>query len=159
MEKIKYDVAEGYWGRVFVVRFRTGSDLMLSLKEVCEKNNIKNGNITSVVGSLYKTKFHYGIPDDSKSGAGFSPEQNIGTMCEYIAGHGTVCHDEKSGETLFHFHSIVNDNGFLRGGHMALPGNIVATTIEMVIQEICGVSMTRPFDADVDQNHLFPKKI
>lgn len=159
MQNINYNIAEGQLGRIFVVRFKSGSDLMLSLEDVCKKNNIKNGNITSVVGSLYTTKFHYGVPDKSKSGAGFSPEQNIETLCEYIVGMGTICHDEKTGKPLLHFHSIVNDNGFLRGGHMALPGNIVATTIEMVIQEIKGVSMTRPYDEEVDQHHLYPTQL
>ena len=55
-----------------------------------------------------------------------------------------------------HFHALFNDKGFFRGGHFDKPGNIIGTTMEIAIQEVEGVSMTRPLDSEIDQNHLLP---
>lgn len=99
------------------------------------------------------------MPDDSlKSRAGFSPEQETDHLTELIAGQGTICHND-AGEVQIHFHGLFSDKGFLRGGHFDQPGNIIGTTMEIAIQEVEGVSMTRPFDEEIDQNHLDPVEV
>ncbi|KKL65050.1 hypothetical protein LCGC14_2158850, partial [marine sediment metagenome] len=65
----------------------------------------------------------------------------------------------EQGEVQIHFHALFNDNGFLRGGHFDKPGNIIGTTMEIAIQEVEGVSMTRPFDSEINQNHLQPEVV
>ncbi len=155
-ENVRYEAAPGRPGRLLIVRLRSGSDLINGILQVCEDYGIKNGYIASCIGSLYNSKFIFGMPDESlKSKAGFSPEQETNHLTEFIAGQGSICHNEQ-GEVQIHFHALFNDKGFLRGGHFDQPGNIIGTTMEIAIQEVEGVSMTRPFDSEIDQNHLQP---
>ena len=155
-ENVRYEAAAGRPGRLLIVRLRSGSDLINGIIQVCDDYGIKNGYIASCIGSLYNSKFTYGRQDESlKSRAGFSPEQETNHLTEFVAGQGSICHNEQ-GEVQIHFHALFNDNGFLRGGHFDKPGNIIGTTMEIAIQEVEGVSMTRPFDSEIDQNHLQP---
>ena len=158
-ENVRYTAAVGKPGRLLIVRLRPGSDLINGILQVCEDYGIKNGYIGSCIGSLYESRFIYGMPDDSlKSRAGFSPEQETKHLTEFVAAQGSICHDE-NGEVQIHFHGLFCDKGFLRGGHFDKPGNIIGTTMEIAIQEVIGVDMTRPFDSEIDQNHLHPQVV
>ena len=89
-ENVRYTAAVGKPGRLLIVRLRSGSDLINGLLQVCEDYGIKNGYIGTCIGSLYESRFIYGMPDDSlKSRAGFSPEQDTGHVTEFIAAQGT----------------------------------------------------------------------
>jgi uncharacterized protein len=154
LENVSYVAAEGKPGRTIVARLKPGSDLVNSLKQICADYDVKNGFISSCIGSLFESKFIFGMPDDSlKSKAGFSPEQQTFHLTEFLSGQGTICHDDNN-QVLIHFHGIFCDKGFLRGGHFDQPGNIVGTTMELEINEVLGVEMTRPLDQKIDQNHL-----
>jgi predicted DNA-binding protein with PD1-like motif len=156
---VRYISAEGEAGRLLIVRLKPGSDFISSVKQVCQDHNIVNGYIGTCMGSLATARYIYGVPDDSlKSGAGFGPEQHIGHLCEFMAAQGTVCHDDKD-EVLIHVHGLFVDHGTVRAGHFDQPGNIVGTTMEIAIQEVLGIDMTRPFDSEIDQNHLYPQQI
>lgn len=156
---VRYISAEGTAGRLLIVRLRPGSDFILGLKQVCQEHNLVNGYIGTCMGSLKKARYIYGMPDETlKSGAGFCPEQYIEHLCEFMAAQGTVCHDE-TGKVLIHIHGLFVDKGTVRAGHFDQPGNIVATTMEIAIQEVLDVDMTRPFDSEIDQNHLYPQGI
>jgi hypothetical protein len=93
-----------------------------------------------------------------KSGSGYAPTLECDHLVEFIGGQGTICHDEK-GKVEIHFHGFFCDKGHIYGGHFDKPGNIVCTTMEIAIQEVLGVEMTRPFDPEIDQNHLNPRKM
>lgn len=156
---IRYYSATGNQGKTIIARLRPGSDFIMSLIDICEKYNIRNGFVPSCVGSLKRTRFTYGILNHKlKSGSGFSRVQETNYPVELLNAQGSICHD-KSGKILIHIHAIYCDKGLLRGGHFDIPGNIVGTTMELVIQEVLEVSMTRPFDPEIDQNHLLPKEI
>ena len=158
-ENVRYSSAEGRAGRLLIVRLRPGSDFILGLKQGCQEHNIINGYIGTCMGSLMKARFIYGVPDETlKSGAGFGPEQHIGHLCEFMAAQGTICHDDQ-GEVLVHVHGLFVDFGTVRAGHFDQPGNIVGTTMEIAIQEVLGIDMTRPFDSEIDQNHLCAQQI
>jgi len=155
-DNVRYEAAEGKPGRLLIVRLHSGSDLINGILQVCEDYGIKNGYIGSCVGSLYQSRFTFGMPDESlKSRAGFSPEQETSHLTEFVAGQGSICHNDQ-GDVQIHFHALFNDKGFLRGGHFDKSGNIVGTTMEIAIQEVEGVSMTRSLDSEIDQNHLQP---
>ena len=159
LENVRYKAAVGKQGRLLIIRLRSGADLINSIKQVCSDHDIKNGFISTCIGSLYSSRYLYGMPDESlKSRAGFSPEQETHHLTEFIAAQGTICHNEE-GEVLVHFHGLFCDKGFLRGGHFDKPGNIVGTTMEIAIHEVIGVDMTRPFDDEIDQNHLDPVEV
>ena len=156
-ENVRYEAAVGRPGRLLIVRLRPGSDLIDGIHQVCEDYGIRNGYVGTCVGSLRESRFAYGMPDPSlKSGAGFGPEQGCGHLTEFLAGQGTICHNEK-GEIQIHFHGVFCDKGLLRGGHFDKPGNTIGTTMELAVQEVLGVEMTRPFDSEIDQNHLNPE--
>ena len=42
LENVRYKAAEGRQGRVLIVRLRSGSDLINSIKQVCADHDIKN---------------------------------------------------------------------------------------------------------------------
>ena len=44
--------AQGGFGRVIAVRLKPGTDVLVGLREACERNGIKNGVIVSGLGSL-----------------------------------------------------------------------------------------------------------
>lgn len=156
--ELRFKNAVGSSGRTLIVRLQPGADLVRGIIQACQENGIRNGYIASCIGSLKRARFTYGVPDPAaKSGSGASPIVEFGPITEFIGGQGSICHNEK-GETLIHFHGLLCDKGHIFGGHFDQPGNIVCTTMEIVIQEVLSVEMTRPFDADVDQNHLEPRR-
>jgi len=155
-ENVRYIAAVGTPGKTLIVRLRPGSDFINGILQVCRDYNIQNGYISSCIGSLHKSRYVYGIPDSSvKSGSGASAEQETGHAVEFLAGQGSICHNEQ-GEIQIHVHGIFCDRGFLRGGHFDQPGNIIATTMELAIQEVLGVDMTRPFDPEIDHMNTRP---
>jgi len=158
-EEVRYRAADGKSGRVLILRLQPGSDMIKGIIQACQDHNIKNGYIASCIGSLKNSRFIYGVPDSStKSGSGFGPELTFNHLTEFIGGQGSICHNEK-GEVIIHFHGFLCDKGHIYGGHFDKPGNIICTTMEIAIHEVLGVEMTRPFDPEIDQNHLYPKKV
>ena len=158
-ENVRYEAAAGRPGRLLIVRLPPGSDLIDGILQVCEDYGIRNGYVSTCIGSLSESRFVYGSPDPSlKSRAGYSPEQVCEHVTQVLSGQGTICHDEM-GEIQIHFHCIFCDQGLVRGGHFDKPGNAVATTMELAIQEVLGVEMTRPFDSEIDLNRLHPEAV
>ena len=155
-EDVRYKAAAGNTGKALIARLRPGSDLIVGIRKLCIDFNIKNGYIASCIGALYKARYVYGVPDPTvKGGAGVSEEQQSDQVVQFLSAQGVICHDE-SGEPSVHIHGVFCDQGLLKGGHFDQPGNIVAATMELVIQEVLGVNMTFQLDSEIDQLCLDP---
>jgi predicted DNA-binding protein with PD1-like motif len=157
-EDVRYRAASGSAGKVLIARLRPGSDLIAGIRKLCIDFDIKNGYIASCIGALHKTRYVYGMPDPTvKGGAGVSEEQQSSQVVQFLSAQGNICHDE-SGEPQVHIHGVFCDQGLLRGGHFDQPGNIVAATMELVIQEVSGVDMAVRLDSEIDQLCLDPNQ-
>lgn len=153
---VRYVAAAGGIGRVLIARLRPGSDLIAGIRKLCTDFNIKNGYIPSCIGALYKTRYVYGKADPAVKGdAGVSEEQIGSRIVQFLAAQGNIGRDE-SGQPQVHIHGIFCEEGSVKGGHFDKPGNIVAATMEVVIQEVLGVDMSQRLDTEIDQLCLYP---
>lgn len=133
--------------RVIVGRIPRGEDLLTAIKEICNEYGIKNGYISSLLGSLDTGRFIYAVPNESgKIGFVYSDNVDLEGPLELLAGQGLIG-TEESGELSIHLHMLVSDK-YMRvfGGHFVEGGNIVAATGEIVIHEIENAEYKRKFD-------------
>ena len=153
---VRYEAATGKVGNVLVARLRPGSDLIPAIRQLCVDYDIKNGYIASCIGALHTTRYVYGIADPAeKGGAGVSEEQISSKVVQFLSAQGNICHDE-GGKPQVHIHGIFCEDGLVKGGHFDQPGNIIAATMDVVIQEVLNVDMTQRFDSEIDQFCLYP---
>jgi predicted DNA-binding protein with PD1-like motif len=90
-----------------------------------------------------------------KGGAGVSEEQLSGQVVQFLAAQGNICPDD-NGDPSVHIHGLFCEEGAVKGGHFDQVGNIVAATMELVIQEVLDVDTTQRFDTEIDQYCLHP---
>jgi predicted DNA-binding protein with PD1-like motif len=155
-EDVRYKAAAGNTGKVLIARLRPGSDLIAGIRKLCSDFDIKNGYIASCIGALHTTRYVYGIADPAvKGGAGVSEEQISRKVVQFLSAQGNICHDEGC-KPQVHIHGIFCEDGLVKGGHFDQPGNIIAATMEVVIQEVLDVDMIRRFDSEIDQFCLYP---
>lgn len=117
--------------RHHVVRLRPGQDLLAELTAYATKHSLKAAAVISAVGSLKQASLRYANkPEYSKLDGPF----------EVVSFSGTL--DAASN----HLHlSIADGNGVTRGGH-AGAGNIVFTTMELVLLELPALQFRREFE-------------
>ena len=112
----------------YPLRLLPGTELIAELRQFIANNHIKAGWIASVVGSLSTVSLRY---------AGCERTSLIEGKFEVIALGGTL-------DSQFeHLHmSVADETGRMFGGHV-MPGNIVRTTLELIIGELCDVDFSR----------------
>ena len=135
--------------RIVVGRIPRGEDLLTGIKEICNEYGIRNGYITSLLGSLDTGRFIYAIPSEAgKIGFVYSEPVEVEGPLELLAGQGLIG-TEDSGELSVHLHMLVSDK-YMRvfGGHFIDGGNVVAATAEIVIHEIENAEYKRQFDEE-----------
>lgn len=112
----------------YSLRLQPGAELIEQLRQFIQVNHIKAGWIASVVGSLSSVSLRY---------AGCEWTSLIEGKFEVIALGGTL-------DSQFeHLHmSVADETGRVIAGHV-MSGNIVRTTLELIIGELCGVEFSR----------------
>ncbi|WP_426762932.1 PPC domain-containing DNA-binding protein [Hafnia paralvei] len=112
----------------YSLRLQPGAELIEQLRQFIQVNHIKAGWIASVVGSLSSVSLRY---------AGCEWTSLIEGKFEVIALGGTL-------DSQFeHLHmSVADETGRVIAGHV-MSGNIVRTTIELIIGELCDVEFSR----------------
>jgi predicted DNA-binding protein with PD1-like motif len=113
--------------KIHVFRVKPDQELMDSIMDYCERNNIKSGVIISLIGSLKKVNL--GILKELPGK--FIAKKMDGPM-EIACGSGTVA--TKDGKMILHIHVVVSDERSAVGGHLA--GAQVFSTAEVVIGEL-----------------------
>ncbi len=125
--------------KTHIFRLVEGVDLKLFLSDFIKENKISSGCILCSVGSLK----HLNIR--------LADENNILTKdqkYEILSLNGTLSQDG------IHLHISVADSvGNAFGGHL-LDGNIVYTTVELIIAEIENRKFKRAFDRQTGFNEL-----
>lgn len=112
----------------YSLRLQPGAELIEQLRQFIQVNHIKAGWIASVVGSLSSVSLRY---------AGCEWTSLIEGKFEVIALGGTL-------DSQFeHLHmSVADETGRVIAGHL-MSGNIVRTTLELIIGELCDVEFSR----------------
>lgn len=112
----------------YSLRLQPGAELIEQLRQFIQVNHIKAGWIASVVGSLSSVSLRY---------AGCEWTSLIEGKFEVITLGGTL-------DSQFeHLHmSVADETGRVIAGHV-MSGNIVRTTLELIIGELCDVEFSR----------------
>ena len=124
------------------LRIDRGEEILQSLKNVCEKENIK---LASIAGIGATNNFTVGVykVDEKK----YYKNTFTGNF-EIVSLLGTVT--TKDGEFYSHLHfSAGNEKGLVFGGH--LKEAFVSATCEVVI-DICNGKVERKFDENIGLN-------
>ena len=127
------------------IRLHRGDDLLLSIKELAERENIKAAAVISSVGCVLKGRVR---------NAGATAVLDIPEHCEIISLNGTV----SAKRTHLHI-SLAKADLSVVGGHLK-EGCIIDTTCELILMEIPQISYDTEFDETTGYKELIfsPKK-
>lgn len=130
--------------KTVVVRLKRGCDLLKSIKQICEENNIEAGIVLSSVGCVTQAKIRC---------AGGERIDSFSEKMEIISLNGTVS------KNRVHLHiSLSKEDLSLVGGHL-VEGCIINTTSEIAILVLDGEKFEKEFDETTGYNELKITKI
>lgn len=158
MENLDMEMAQGQLGRVFAVRLKPGTDVLLGLEEACKRNKLNNGVILSAIGSLDGVKFCNPVElPDKKAGYGYGETLHLTGPIELTSAAGIICHDDE-GNTNLHVHMSLSDrHGNAHGGHL-VEGTKVLLTVDVIMAEVEGLVMGRKFDPELEVPLFAPRQ-
>lgn len=127
-----------------VRRLTHGQDLRHCLTAVMQESQFSAATVCSLVGSLAHVRL--------RAAGGDSVLEFSGPF-EIVSATGTLA------PSAMHVHIAVSDSrGTTFGGHL-LEGCLVATTVEVVIQEVSDWAFSRQLDATTGYNELTAVKL
>lgn len=118
--------------RTILVRLSTGEDILASLREAVQRENIKNAIILSGFGSVSTYHFHVVTTSDLPPGEAY-PKGDKALDVVHI--NGAII------DGRVHAHITLTDDTSAMGGHVE-PGCTVLTFIIITLLEVDNVSMT-----------------
>ena len=128
----------------YFLKLFPGDDIRKSIQDFCVKNAISAGSIISSVGSLKNVKLR-------KASSDFFYESK--TPHEILVLSGLISKDG------IHIHVMVADkDAHTFGGHLS-EGNLVYTTVELVIASFPSIQFAREFDSSTGFKELTLKTI
>lgn len=136
-------------GETIVGHIYPGSDLIPSIYKICEKNDIENGYISMLIGSLKKASFVYAkAEENSKIGIRYSEPLKKEGPFEFLSGQGLIGRKD-DGNRVVHLHGMFsNEKMEIQGGHLIEKGNIVLATIEIVINRLENINLIKSYDKE-----------
>jgi len=148
-KEIRMQTVAGSIGRTVVARLLPGTDVLEGIEEACRKYEINNAVIACSIGCLKKGTFIYAIPREGTTvGIAFNDPTVVDGPIEFLGGQGIVYKDDE-GKYVIHLHASMSDRyQKVHGAHL-VAGNIVLTTLDLVINELSGVTMKRKFDEEI----------
>lgn len=129
--------------RVHTLRLHPGADVMPELKQFIADNQIEAGFIMSAVGSLTQYTIRFANQDQGSKGEGHFEVVSLTGLLSTEGNHVHLSVSDSTGRTI--------------GGHL-LDGNIVYTTLEVVIGEDLDHSYQREVDSTFGYKELVVKK-
>lgn len=136
--------AAGGAGALHVIRLEPGEDVRPVLEKWAIDHAVEAASIVSSVGSLTQAHIRYANRAD---GMMTVADLEVCSISGTLSKHG------------LHLHiSIADRDGKMLGGHM-LPGCLVRTTLELVIQEVSSVRMLRSKDPATGYEELDPQAL
>lgn len=126
------------------IRLHRGDDLLLSIKTLAEKENIKAATVISSVGCILKGRVR---------NAGATAILDIPEHCEIISLNGTV----SAKRTHLHI-SLSKADLSVVGGHLK-EGCIIDTTCELILMEVPQISYDTEFDETTGYDELIFREL
>lgn len=129
--------------KIHAIRLKPGQDLKKEIEHFVVEHKLASGWIVTAVGSLTQTHLRYANrPDGEKKQGHFEVVSLVGTLSQ------SGCH----------LHASVSDStGATIGGHL-MDGNIIYTTMEIVIGEGTEMIFTREKDGTTEWPELQIRK-
>ncbi len=154
-----YTTVSGSIKRIVAFRLKPGTGVMEGIEDICKKENIKNGVILSLIGSLDGARFFdLDKSDKAKMGWAYGDPIILEGGIELVTATGMACHDEQ-GQILLHIHATFSDkSGKAYGGHM-IPGNKTLITVDGVLAEVEGIDMLRSLDPNTGSVVFDPRRV
>jgi predicted DNA-binding protein with PD1-like motif len=123
----------------YILRLKPGQEVKTELVRFAKENKIEAGAVVSAVGSLTEVALRYANKDATTKLKGHF---EVVSLSGYL------------GQNDFHLHMAVSDgNGKTTGGHV-MDGNVVYTTLVLVVQDYQKYRYNREFDPKSGYNEL-----
>jgi hypothetical protein len=148
--KIKHST--GSIKNIHFLRIPTGEDLVSSIFALCEHAKINTAVLVSCVGSLKKATFQWSkySPETLRKSVRTDPFILDGPI-ELLSAQGLVGIDTETQEPINHFHvTLCDQEGKTYGGHITMGGNIVHSTMDVVLLEIDKINLRTTYDPSVE---------
>lgn len=129
--------------RVHTLRLHPGDDVMPELKKFIATNQIEAGFIMSAVGSLTQFNLRFANQENGTKAEGYFEVVSLTGLLSTEGNHVHLSVSDSTGQTI--------------GGHV-LDGNLVYTTLEVVIGEDLDHSYQRETDPTFGYKELVVKK-
>ena len=121
------------------LRLHRGTDLMLSIRELCREKHIAAGVVLSAVGCISEGRI--------RDASGVTVRE-IREHCEIVSLNGTVS------ENRCHLHiALSREDLSTIGGHLC-PGCIINTTCELILAELPDTAIEKEFDEETGYDEL-----
>lgn len=151
-EKIKHST--GSIKGIHLLRIPTGEDLVSSIFALCENENIQTAVLVSCVGSLKKATFQWSkfSSETLRKSIRTDPIILEGPI-ELLNAQGLVGIDKETQRIINHFHiTLCDQEGKTYGGHITMGGNIVHSTMDVVLLEVDKIYLKTIYDPSVELN-------
>lgn len=151
-------VAQSHGQRMFLFRIPMGLDLVSSILKVCKNNEIQTAVISSCIGSLKVANFQWSVPsNETLRGSVRTPLFTLEGPIELLSAQGLVGYDHVYEKALYHIHVTLCDrDDKVYGGHVSEGGNIVHSTMDVVLIEAEGVKLQLFDDPKVGLSLITP---
>lgn len=141
-----FSSASGTAGRVVAARIFPDMDVISAFEEICTKHGIKNGQITTTIGSLRKINLHYVSRVAPAEGEKYTTHLEMEGPFSVLSGQGLVSLGDEPGTVNIHYHAVVSgQDDVIYGGHIE-KGTVTLTTMDVFIQELHGIEISRERD-------------
>ena len=153
-----HDARVGGAGRVVVARLKPGSDLLLSIQEIANKEGVGAGVILSGVGLLGEARLRNckSLPEEFPITNSNRTYLSFHRPLEILSISGNVAMAE--GSPLVHAHatlSYVEGGGIgVIGGHL-IEGCIIFGFAEIILMELENIEMEKRYDDETRTLQLF----
>ena len=129
--------------KTFAIRLKPGADLKKSIEAFLADNHIEAAGIATCVGSLTDANLRYAHQPE---GTALKGHFEIVSLTGVLSINGSHLHI-----------AIANEKGETIGGHL-LDGNLVYTTVELIITELTDLSFKREVDSTFGYKELVVEK-
>ena len=144
-----FSSASGTTGRIIAARIFPNLDILSTIEEICFKHNIKYGQITTTIGSLRRVKLHYVDRTTPVEGKGYISYLEKEGPFSVLSGQGLVSPGDEPNTMNLHYHAVVSgEDDIIYGGHIE-KGTISLTTMDVFIQELHGIGISRKKDMSI----------
>ncbi|GHV37114.1 hypothetical protein FACS1894187_13050 [Synergistales bacterium] len=155
--KLRIESYEGTAGKIVLARIMRHTDLVSGVIAICRKHGLKMAAIEIAIGSLISASLSWTrASEKTLRGSERTPIVQIDGPLEFIAGQGFVCLCDK--KPVVHLHgSLCDGEGRVWAGHFFEGGNPVHSTMDVWVQELCGVRMDWVHDDEIDLELPVPR--